>query len=283
MESERSDQQSLVLPPGGDQSIISLDETITALGRSFASHPGFMWTHDGWEVIHADWPAYPRGHGIRITLAALGEYPRDTRFFPIDNIDQCTLFVVGDKPEQDPSGPQHLHVAVWDVDLRASALARYIEGVRGEEDYLTFPERFMQLTPKGVNAATTNALLGQALDVLADDIIDHLHEARYDTAVREASLRVEIALRSASGLSDYGRRLVEKCFGERGVLIPEGLTNPNRQLLRNAFQGYFKYVRNEYMHSLPPVDMLTACTLVRRSAALLTVIQGMDRTRASRR
>src|SRR5262249_35060443 len=66
----------------------------------------------GFEILHADWPAYPRGHGIRSTLNALAEYPRNTRFFPIDNIDQCTLFAVGEKPKQDPQRwwPQYLEL-----------------------------------------------------------------------------------------------------------------------------------------------------------------------------
>ncbi len=279
METEGPNQPGNRLPSESDQSVVSLEDTIATLGRSFASHPGFMWTEVGFEILHADWPAYPRGHGITITLSALAEYPRETRFFPVDNIDQCTLFVVGEKPKEAPYGPQHLHVAVWDDDLRACASAGYVEGVRDEDEFLTFPNGSMQLTQKGVNGATIDALLGPALNSLEEDIIDHLHEARYDTAVREASLRVEIALRRASGLPDHGRRLVEKCFGEPGVLVPKGLPNPSRQMLRSVFHGYFKYVRNEYAHSLPPVDMLTACTLVRRSAVLLTVIQAVDRGR----
>lgn len=279
MEPEEPKQSCNRLTSGSDQSLVSLEDTIETLGRSFANHPGFMWTDAGFEALHADWPAYPRGRGIAATLSALAEYPEDTRFFPIDNIDQCRLFAVGEKPKQDPYGLQHLHVAVWDDDLRACASSRYVEGVRDDGESLSFPNGFMQLTRKGVNGATIDALLGPALKSLEGDILDHLHEARYDTAVREASLRVEVALRRASGLPDHGRRLVEKCFGKTGVLIPKGITNASRQTLQNVFHGYFKYVRNEYAHGLPPVDMLTASTLVRRSAVLLTVIQALDQRR----
>lgn len=281
MEPEEPNRPEDTLPSADDQPIVSVEDAIAALGRSFSTHPGFMWTDAGFEILHANWPAYPRGHGAMVALSVLAEYPRETRFFPIDNIDRCTLFVVGEKPKDAPHGPQHLHVALWDDDLRACASARYVDGVRDDkaEEFLAFPTGYIQLTQKGVNGATINELLGPALDFTNASIIDHLHEARYDTAVREASLRVEIALREASSLSDHGRRLVEKCFGEPGLLVPKGLTNPPRQTLRNVFHGYFKYVRNEYAHSLPPVDMLTACTLVRRSAALLTVIQVMERAR----
>ena len=282
MKPEEPNEVGNPLQSTSDQSVLSLEDTINALGRSFASHPGFI-IDAGFEILHADWPAYPRGHGIRSTLSALAEYPQNTKFFPIDNIDQCTLFALGEKPKQDPHGPQHLHVAVWDDDLRVFALARYVEGIRDEGEFLGFPDGSMQLTQKGVGGATIDALLGPALESLEEEILIHLHEARYDTAVREASLRVEVAMRRASGLSDHGRRLVEKCFGESGVLVPKGITNPRRQTLRNLFHAYFKYVRNEFAHSLPPVDMLTACTLVRRSAALLMVIQAVNRTEPTAR
>ncbi|MBI3611154.1 MAG: hypothetical protein HY204_10705 [Nitrospirae bacterium] len=125
MERKEPNQASDRLPSGRDQAAVSLGDVIDTLGRSFASHPGFMWTGSRFEILHADWPAYPRGHGITITLRVLAEYPRDTEFFSIDSIDQCTLFAVGEKPKQDPYGLQHLHVAVWDDDLRACASAGY--------------------------------------------------------------------------------------------------------------------------------------------------------------
>src|SRR2546422_3952053 len=108
MEPEERNEVGNPLQPISDLSVVSLEETISLLGQSFASHPGFMWTDAGFEILHADWPAYPRGHGIRTTLSALAEYPGNTRFFPIDNIDQCTLFAVNEKPKQDPYGVQHL-------------------------------------------------------------------------------------------------------------------------------------------------------------------------------
>jgi hypothetical protein len=235
-----------------------------------------MWTETGFQVLHAKWPAYPKAHGVRTALTVLAEFPRKTRFFPIDNIDRCSLFVVGDKPKGDAFAAEHLHVAVWDDDLRECMSRGYIEGVREDGEYVTFPNESMCLTDKGLRGATIDALLGAALDVLDEQVVDYLHDARYDTAVREAALRVELALRHASGLKDNGRKLVDKCFGEKGVLMPQALINAERLNLRNAFRAYFKYVRNEYAHALPPVDMLTASVLVRRSALLLAVIRELD-------
>jgi hypothetical protein len=253
-----------------------LSGLIDNLAHEFAGHPGFMWNDSGFEVLHANWPAYPLGHGIVSCLYSLSQYPRDTRFFPIDNIDRCTLFAVGKKPKQDPYGSQHLHVAVWDEDLRKCESSGYIEGVRSEEEFLGYPNGSVQLTPKGINAAIIDLLLGPALRILDDRILDSLRDAHYDTAVREASILVEMKLRRLSGSEDHGRDLVTKCFGEAGVLVPRGITNADRLQVLNAFVTYFKYVRNVYAHTLPKIDMLTATTNVRRSAELLTVIQALE-------
>jgi hypothetical protein len=253
-----------------------LDKAVADLASEFVSHPGFMWTDSGFEVLHADWPAYPRGHGLEICLQSLVEYPTDTRFFPIDNIDWCTLFVVGEKPKEDRFGSQHLHVAVWDEDIRECAARGFIEGVRTDDEFLDFPRDFLEVTPEGRRAALIDLLLGSMAGVLGRQILDFLYDTQYDSAVREASIMVEMQLRRLSASSDHGRRLIEKCFGKAGVLVPNGMTNANRLLVLNTFTAYFKYVRNEYAHSLPTLDMLTAAVLIRRSAALLTAIHALE-------
>ena len=109
------------------------------------------------------------------------------------------LFVVGTEPKGDPFASKYIHVAVWDDDLRACAASRYIEGVRDDDDYLEFPSGSIRLTHKGIGAATVNALLGSELRTIEPDLLELLHEGRYETAVREACVRVEVALKRASG------------------------------------------------------------------------------------
>src|SRR5262245_43908333 len=233
MKPEKPTEAADQVTSGGGQNASSLEDAIETLGRSFVDHPGFMWTSTGLEVLHAEWPAYPHGHGLTFPSHALAECPQGTLFFPIDSIDQCTLFAVGEKPRQDPYGSQHLHIAAWNKDLRGLAAAGHLDGVRDEGEVLSFPTGSMELTQKGLHAATIDMLLGPEVQLLGDDLLLHLHEGRFDTAIREASLRVEIALRRASGLSEHGRRLVETCFGEAGVLVPQSMTKATRQTLRN--------------------------------------------------
>ena len=157
-----------------------------------------------------------------------------------------------------------LHIAVWDDDLRECSARGY---VRGAED------GSVVLTPEGAHAALITELTAGVHEDLLAELEDHLYDRRYDTAVREAAIRVELALRTASGRAAHGQALIEQCFGENGALVPRRLSNADRLALRSAFRSYFAYVRNEYAHNIPQTDLLTACRLVRRSSDLLRAVE----------
>src|SRR5262245_29297320 len=116
-EQDMSDDKLFPPDVGGDKPPKTPDDPVLALENVFANHPGFMRCEAGFVVLHADWPAYPLGHGLRPSIASLAEYPAKTRFWPIDRIDQCTLFVAGDVPKKDPYNEGLFHVAIWDEDL----------------------------------------------------------------------------------------------------------------------------------------------------------------------
>lgn len=90
---------------------------------SIYEHPGFMIYDDGnFEVMHADWPVYPAGHGWRVALQSLAIFPSKVNFRQIGDIDQCYLFVAaGTGPGLEPKGDlrdaKWFHVAVWYDDL----------------------------------------------------------------------------------------------------------------------------------------------------------------------
>jgi hypothetical protein len=90
---------------------------------SLFEHPGFMEYEGGTiEVLHADWPVYPAGHGWRVALQSLAVFPTKISFRRIDDIDRCYLLVaVGSGPCLEPAGDLYdakwFHVAVWHEDL----------------------------------------------------------------------------------------------------------------------------------------------------------------------
>jgi hypothetical protein len=102
---------------------------------SIFDHPGFMYYGDfGIEVLHADWPAYPAGHGRNTAIKALAVFPSDVRFIQIDDIDQCLLFVATGSgscldPKGDLTDPKWFHVAVWRDDLNELHKQGLISGV----------------------------------------------------------------------------------------------------------------------------------------------------------
>lgn len=255
-----------------------LDDLVQILAEDFSTHPGFMSAPGGFEVLHADWPAYPPGHGVSVALRVLAEFPPGTPLYRIDEIDRCSLFVVGRKPNKDPNNPQFLHVALWDDDLAFCAKRGFIAGVEDDGEFLQTKSEFVTLTPDGAYAALVSELTSGVDEELLSEVIDHLYARKYDTAVREAALRVEVAMKEACAIGAFGQNLIETCFAENGSLVLSGLPNAHRLAIRSAFRSYFAYVRNEYAHNIPATDMLTACRLVRRSSDLLrcvTVLKAM--------
>ncbi len=97
-------------------------------------HPGFMsYGHGSIEVLHADWPAYPSGHGWQLALRSLAGFPSTVRFRQIDDIDQCILFVAVGRgsclePRDDLYDAKLFHVAIWREDLLSLHERRLISG-----------------------------------------------------------------------------------------------------------------------------------------------------------
>jgi hypothetical protein len=93
-------------------------------------HPGYLgWTSKGVIAIHANWPTYPAEHGAEIALIGLGQFPPDTVFRQIDDIDQCFLFLAG-KPFQpeSPFDERNFHVAAWREDIVDLYRAGHVTG-----------------------------------------------------------------------------------------------------------------------------------------------------------
>src|SRR5262249_54155790 len=128
--------------------------------------------------------------------------------------------------------------------------------------------------------ALINELISATDEQFLPEVIAHLFTRKYDTAIREAALRVEVAMKDGSASSTFGQKLIEVCLAEDGPLVPAGLPNAHRAAIRSAFRSFFAYVRNEYAHNIPATDMLTACRLVRRSSSLLRCIHVLQRMKS---
>jgi hypothetical protein len=90
-----------------------------------------------------------------------------------------------------------------------------------------------------------------------------------DTAVREACVLLESAMRQRLGSIQFGQKLVEEYCGhllERGAIA--ALVKPFQAELKNAF----RYIRNDYMHNLRPLELNESRALLMRLARLYSII-----------
>src|SRR5579864_4126301 len=69
-------------------------------------------------AIHADWPMYPSGIGWEVALKAMGNFPKGTAFYEIDDIDGCKLLINTPPTHlKEPSHHNHYQIALWHEDL----------------------------------------------------------------------------------------------------------------------------------------------------------------------
>src|SRR5687768_13621593 len=91
---DQSDASNIADSPRDDLNPIA--NIISTLAEHYDREPGFMRTGMGFQVLHADWPAYPEGEGLRSALETMADFPLGTVFRRIDNIDLCSLFIAED-------------------------------------------------------------------------------------------------------------------------------------------------------------------------------------------
>ena len=97
--------------------------------------PGLL-GYGGIIAIHANWPMYPPGIGWQIALKNLGNFPSETKFYEIDDIDRCKL-LINQIPNNlsDPFDSKHYHIAVWHEDLISLKEKGLVSGVIEKSNY----------------------------------------------------------------------------------------------------------------------------------------------------
>lgn len=261
-----------------------LDALVTGLAKRFLGHPGFLWSDSGFEVLHADWPAYPRGHGLRAGLSALAEFPSSTPFYRIDSVDQCSLFLVGRKADRKAFDKALFHVAIWDDDLREGATKRLFAGITASVDYLEFDRDAFTVTPAGEEVTLLFELTRRVHSDLFSAVEPLLFIRRYDSAVREACIILENQLRSNAPELDKlnGHQLInswcERIFA--GALASE-VPNAARVELWASLRRFFTYVRNEFAHNLADIGVVPTARLLTRCSVLFEVTNALARISAA--
>ena len=207
-------------------------------------------------------------------------------FYPISNIDQCTLFLVDRvaKPSENEFNQDFIHVALWDRDLRECARRGYVSGLTHlEEDFLYYSGDSISLTDEGQHVALIHELAFGLHPRLLERVELYLYNARYEAAVREASILLESSLRSLIGTTEAvsGFALIDKCFGPKDNILPKDTVNSERLRVRHEFRLYFKYVRNPFAHEERKIDPVTCSLILRRCTYLMRVVEMLKESRAT--
>lgn len=244
-------------------------------------HPGLVHTwEDGYKLFSKEWPTYPLGGPhVSIAVETLAFYPRNTLFFPIDQQEASTLFVIGKKRASNLLDMNLFHTAVWDIDLIQCCRMGFVEGVVVDDNNnILFPLDSIRLTEKGHKAALVNALTSEISPQISEISKELLILGRYDTAVRDACVFLESSLRDfiQGEANDTGLKLVDQLFSSRPELRPPNVTNTAYLAHRNSWRRFFAYIRNDFAHNLKEIDLLTATQLLQRCSGLFGVLYDLE-------
>jgi len=252
----------------------------------FFDHPGLMWNVDGsFEMLHADWPVYPPGHGWLKALEVLGSYPKGTIFKEIDSIDLCKLFIVSRNEKiEDVYNERHFHIAIWDKDLIKLNQQRMITGVDSDDDNLFGFNKCVVISAEGIKL--TQIGYQSLLDFNWNKPEDLVHEisqrvkpligiAYYDTAVREANIIIEMRLCGITGSNAYGQKLINEYY-DLLCSRNNGQSSALLKVLRSELRSIFKFIRNDYAHNLKQIGVKECHAILQRASRVLHTIDILE-------
>lgn len=276
---------------------------------SIPDHPGYLgWTSQGVILIHADWPTYAIEHGVEYSLERLGQFPPATRFFVLDDIDQCILMRMGEPIRTDADFDARVfHVALWHEDLLQLFRQGWIEGVGGmtarewavrqsekmrgwfarlqdgrkipvpgpnpddfEADEATVAavsQHGMTVTDAGMTefARLMRERRAQIPTSIRDRVEPLIKFSMFDSAVREACVVLETSLRTLTRSEFFGHQLIDKYCAEIGNRVIAS----HVKWIRTELRTCFKFVRNDFMHSLREISEPQCVAIVCRVAGVL--------------
>lgn len=216
-----------------------------------------------------EWPASPRSF-LDDTIVELSEFPEGTQFYQIDSSDICTLFSA-DRPIAKNKYTSNVYfVAAWHMCLSDGLKKGLIDSFVIESGKPIFPLGYFKLSPNGYRYALLSRLT-EHMPIhhpFINEVHDYLVQGKFDTAIREATVKLENRMHQISGapLKAHGVKLIQILFKNA-----PGTKNTYEHHLRYSevkFRRFFSYVRNEFAHKIHNPDMATTINLIARCAEL---------------
>jgi hypothetical protein len=96
----------------------------------------------------------------------------------------------------------------------------------------------------------------------------------YDSAVRELGVLIESRIRSLTGSTAYGIRLVDELFK---YAARQHVPNTAAQSLRGELRTAYKFVRNEFAHNVIELPRPRAMSLIGRMCHALAEVDAIGR------
>jgi hypothetical protein len=182
---------------------------------------------------------------------------------------------------------EYEHVLAWweghkdvlsDSDNRPITLPR-----PDPKDYLDDRPNIAVIAPEGMSLTHQGlreiVQMSRSVDAMwpavGDRVKPILAISYFDTAVREACIILETRIREILGTRDYGQDLVEKYVAS--VVFRFGARlDAFLRVLRGEVRTVFKFIRNEYAHSLHEITEAQCLSFLTRISQILERIDEIE-------
>jgi hypothetical protein len=242
----------------------------------------------------------------------LGNFPKDTQFFRIDEVDQCDLFLTDfSKNTTDPFDYQNFHVAIWHEDLIElheqglivgmrlltdyEAAVQYYESMKSnpsflEDGKLILPEPMREMFDEP-DKAELQIMGGISLSEDGRqqllDFSSTPKEPFYSVLESRISPLIRIgyydtAVREGCLLiecklkditsTDNYGQTLVDCFFKQWKDSEGGYTTPSWKILRGELRTIVKFLRNYYAHNCVIVDAKQAFAILARISRILEAL-----------
>jgi len=218
--------------------------------------------------IPNDWPSGPKS-SFEDTIEELADFPKETKFYKIESNNVATLFSVDQVLPKMHSAYNSFFVAIFNKCFSEGVQLNTFTDCVIDKNVIHFPLGYFRITDNGHRLSTLSRL---TLEMTIHPIIDEVYElivfGKYDTAIREASVRLENRIRVLCSASDklFGINLIKELF--KNAPVTEETHEIHLKYQEKEFRKFFSYVRNKFAHNVVNTDMATTICLIAKCSTL---------------
>jgi len=140
--------------------------------------------------------------------------------------------------------------------------------------YVDIPEGYINLTPHGIQEINKPIKKFSFNQQLSERVNPLMKIEYYDSAVREASILVEITLKEINNTNLFGLKLVDSHYNN--LISRIGQETAYHKFYRSLLRSSVSFIRNEYAHNFPITNQNRAKRLLLLFSKIIDITEELE-------